>query len=94
MLLYSFFVSFAVILLAYIKFGKAEHISLSALQDCLNDKIGSRKFRRLNPTDFFSLYYGDPAVEVFNAFSSHDIKRTEYMASCIQELEKDSFELS
>ena len=68
-------------------------VPVKSLQECVGERESNyqRKLKR-KLDDVFVLDYGDPAIEVFNILSNYDLKRIEFLASCIQNTVPKLFE--
>lgn len=65
---------------------------LEESKKCVETKeISGRKYKRRVDEGPLSLDYGDPAIEVFHVLSLMDMKRIEYLQTCVSELEPELF---
>ncbi len=82
---------FALILV--VAYSIAVDVPIKSLQECVKERESNyqRKLKR-KLDEVFVLDYGDPAIEVFNILSNYDLKRVEFLASCIQNIVPNLFE--
>ena len=69
----------------------AMEIDAQKVKQCVNDKIGDKKYRKapVNPT--FSMHFGDQSVEVFNVLGQLHLKQIEFLQACVREQDESYF---
>lgn len=63
--------------------GQRHAYPLSEIQECVTAAMKGRRFMR-KTEKALHLDFGDPAIEMFNVLSSHDVKQVEALDSCVR----------
>lgn len=63
--------------------------TLDIVQNCF--KNGLQQQKKSKTKESFEMHFGDPAVEVWNVFTGHDIHRMYLVEECVRKHIKDSF---
>lgn len=65
---------------------------LEESRKCVEEREASgRRYKRKTDERPFNIEFGDPAIEVFHVLSLMDMKRIEYLETCVKELEPELF---
>ena len=56
---------------------------LELIENCYNNGLQPKK-KLKDKDDIFEMHFGDPAVEVWNVFTGHDIHRIYLLEECVR----------
>lgn len=71
--------------------GCSSEVNTIILKECVENKIGDKKYRKTPAHPTFAMHYGENSVEVFHVMSQLDMKRIEFLQACVREQDSSYF---